>query len=139
MNMPALLTCLFARVDIFESLRRHSQNSSRIDPTDVLLTAAFFGGLIILLYVLSRLFTRGEKSAATNNPRRLFWSLCTEHGLSYSQRWLLWQIARRLRLDHAALLFVEPELLDAESLDDLFAARAADIKSLRERLFGGLG
>ena len=129
---------LLARVNFFESINRHSQQSSQIDLADLWLAVAAFGGLALLLLVLAKLFPAKEKARAINSPLRLFWSLCRAHRLRLSQRWLLWRIAREYELKDPALLFVEPELFDVDMLDAGLAGRAAAIKSLHERLFGGL-
>ena len=138
MNAMLMRIILLGRTNMFESLRRHSQRSGQIDIGDLWLALAAFGGLAVLLIVLAKLFPSNEKTKTINSPLRLFWALCRAHRLKLSQRWLLWRIARDYELKDPALLFVEPELLDVDMLDAGLAGRAAAIKSLHERLFGGL-
>ena len=138
MNAMLMRIIILGRTNPFESLRRHSQQSSQIDIGDLWLALAAFGGLVVLLIVLAKLFPSNEKTRKINSPLRLFWALCRTHRLKLSQRWLLWRIARDYELKDPALLFVEPELLDVDMLDKGFAGRAAAINSLHEQLFEGL-
>lgn len=138
MNAALMRIILLGRTNIFESVRRHSQQSSQIDLADLWLTLAAFGGLAILLFVLAKLFPSDGKARAINSPLRLFWALCRAHRLKLPQCWLLWRIARKYKLKDPALLFVEPELFDADMLGAGSAGKVAAIKSLHERLFGGL-
>ena len=129
---------LLGRANVFESLKRHSQESGKMDITDLWLALAAFGGLAVLLFVLSMIFPSKEKRRPINGPLRLFWALCRAHRLKLSQRWLLWRIAHEHELRDPALLFVEPELFDVDMLGAGFKNKTADIALLHEQLFAGL-
>ena len=138
MNAMLMRIILLARTNMFESLRKHSQQSNQMDIGDLWLALAAFGGFVVLLCVLAKLFPSNEKTQTINSPLRLFWALCRVHRIKLSQRWLLWRIARDYELKDPALLFVEPELLDVDMLGKGFAGKAAAINSLHEQLFEGL-
>ena len=138
MNVLLMRFVLLGRTNPFESIRRHSQQSSQFDASDLLLGLAAFGGLAVLLFVLAKLFPSNEKTQTINSPLRLFWDLCRAHRLKLSQRWLLWRIVREYELKDPALVFVEPELLDVDVLGADFAGKMAAIKSLHGQLFEGL-
>ena len=139
MNATWNVPVLFGQVDFFcEAYRKHAEESSRMYVSGLLILLFAAIGLAVLLFVLSKVFSSGEKKGNINSPVRLYWALCRAHRLSMLDRWLLWRVARHWRLSNPALVFVEPELLDADSLGPSFAGRAAGIKSLHERLFDGL-
>ncbi len=73
-----------------------------------------------------------------NRPLGLFISLSRAHALSWSDRWLLWQLARSHRLRAPARLFLEPERFDASRLPPAMRRHAARLEGLQERLFAGL-
>lgn len=68
-------------------------------------------------------------------PRALFDELCRGHGLRWSERRLLRQLAVQLKLDHEARLFLEPELWAAASTR-LSPAEKARSAELQRRLLG---
>ena len=137
MNAALMRIILLGRANFFESARKYSQRSSQIDVADLWLILAALGGLALLLFVLAKLFPSDEKARVINSPLRLFWALCRAHHLKFSQRWLLWRIARKYALKDPALLFVEPELLDIDMLGAGFGRKTAAIKTLHGQLFGG--
>ena len=129
---------VLGKTNVFEALRKHSQESGKIEISDLWLALAAFGGFAILLFVLANLFSAREKKRAANSPLRLFWELCRTHKIKLSQRWLLWRIARAHELQDPGILFVEPELFDADLLGAAFKGKAAAIASLHRQLFAGL-
>jgi hypothetical protein len=71
-------------------------------------------------------------------PLGLFWSLCSAHKLQWSERFLLWQLARLEHLTDPARLFLEPEWYNASSLPAELRFKAAQLKKIYHRLFAGL-
>lgn len=93
--------------------------------------------ILLVFWLAARFMDRPRRSRPVNRPRRLFLELCRAHRLRWSERWLLWRIARRNRLREPARLFVSPELLKARSGAPEPEARL--LESLAARLFGAIG
>jgi hypothetical protein len=95
--------------------------------------------LAMALWLLARLAAGASgRPGAIEGPRRLFFRLCRAHHLRWSDGWLLWRLARALRLDSPVRLFLEPQRLDATSLPARFQQQAARLRAIRGRLFAGL-
>jgi len=84
----------------------------------------------------ARSFMASEQSQKAQAVRRLFGSLCTAHGLSWSDRQLLRRLARARAVDNPSKLFVEPRHFDGASLSEPLKAQAARLSQLRQLLFG---
>jgi len=112
------------------------QRGSRIDPD------AFMRGLgiaivvLIVFWLLLRLVPWKRMPWSPQGSLGLFWSLCRAHRLSWADRWLLWQIARRQRLRHPARVFLEPERLEPSATGWLSPIQLARLESLSWNLFG---
>jgi hypothetical protein len=100
----------------------------------LLIVTALAMALWLLRRWAFRAFPGGAKTCAT----RLFLRLCRAHGLGWSDGWLLWRLARALRLDCPVRLFLEPHRFDAEGLPEPFRRHGTRLAALRVRLFAGL-
>ncbi len=95
-------------------------------------------GIVAALFLLAKLFHLCEKRRPTNSSIRLFLSLCRAHRLRWSERWLLWRVAREQQLKDPGRLFLEPERLDPANLSPVLQLRAARLEGIRSRLFAGV-
>lgn len=107
----------------------------RFDFGDVLTAVLILGGIGLAVWVLSYLLSLRERRRGYSSPLGLFLSLCKAHRLRWSQRWLLWRLARSQRLRDPALLFVEPERFQPASLGPTLRSRSDELAQLRGRLF----
>jgi len=94
--------------------------------------------LTIVLWLLGRWANRAFPGGANASPGRLFLRLCRAHRLGWSDGWLLWRLARALRLDCPVRLFLEPHRLDGDGLPEPFRRHRARLAALSARLFAGL-
>jgi len=90
--------------------------------------------IIGAFWLTMRLF-RARQRRNTNCPWRLFKDLCAAHHLSYRDRQLLTQLAHQHRLEHPAMLFVEPAWWEAAKLGRAWQRSIGEIHRLRDRLF----
>ncbi len=70
-----------------------------------------------------------------NGPLWLFIRLCQAHGLPWSDRWLLWQLAAYQQLRDPAYLFIDPDRWEDARIDPRLLIQSARLTELRERLF----
>ena len=110
----------------------------RIDAGDVVTGLVILGAIGLAVWLLSALMNYQERRRGRSSPIRLFLSLCKAHGLRWSQRWLLWRVARAHRLRDPARLFLEPERLRPDGLGPAFRLRGLQLKQLYDRVFGDL-
>jgi hypothetical protein len=106
-----------------------------IDRGEMTRALAILAVVIVLAWLLVRVRTVRERRRAYHGPLRLFLSLCKAHHLAWSERWLLWGLARARRLNQPARLFLEPQWFDAAGLGRAWRARAARLRAIRDRLF----
>jgi hypothetical protein len=109
--------------------------SNPLQKEDLVIALCVLGGILFAVWLLSKLPAFGQRSGSYNSPRRLFRGLCRAHGLGWSERRLLWQLAQAEQLADPARLFLEPERFDEVHLNDALCARAAELKEIRQRLF----
>lgn len=114
------------------------QRSDRVDAQYVLAGLAVLVAVLVGFWVLSRLVSRDERRQAYDSAGRLFLALCKAHRLAWSERWLLWRVARFHGLRDPARLFLEPALLEAQGLSRGLAAKAARLRAVRARVFSGM-
>lgn len=104
------MICLLAERSTFlhvgDRFREANALSTLLGAGAVVLAIAAIGLTIWLWTYRSRRLAEYR----VNAPRALFDELCRGHGLRWSERRLLQQLAVRLKLDHEARLFLEPEL-----------------------------
>ncbi len=125
---------LLAQRSRLEGLERGFKGR-RIGWDDIVTGLLVVAVIALLIWVLSYFLNSQERRRAHASPIGLFLSLCSAHRLRWSERWLLWRVARRQRLRDPARLFLEPERLDRANLAPSLRLRAAEIEALRDRLF----
>ncbi len=134
--MLAAIEKLFAESSPLSDMGSRFQNSadkSRIGQLLILVGVLIAVGVVVA-YVARR-YTRNQRRGYTS-PRALFYELCEAHKLTRSQRKLLRQVSRFLRLRQPALLFVEPDCFDTNRLSELIKERSDELAQLHEKLFG---
>lgn len=130
---------LLARGGRLDELSSELRNrSSHVDAQYVLTGLAVLAAIILAMWILSRLLSRKERRRSFDSSLMMFHALCKAHGLSWSEQWLLWRVARRQRLHDPARLFLEPERLAPHRLSPTLRAKKPQLEELRERLFAGL-
>ncbi len=89
--------------------------------------------LVVLLagWLLTRFSASSGRRIPYNSPRRLFRSLCRAHGLTLSESWLLWRLARALQLEDPSRVFLDPELVEAATVPGPLEGRRSQIVTLR--------
>ena len=108
---------------------------SRIDTEDILTGLLILAAAVVAVWLLSYFVRRQERRGAYISSGGLFLSLCRAHRLRWSQRWLLWRVARAQRLRDPARLFLEPQWLEPARLSPALRARANELNGLRKQLF----
>ena len=130
---------LLAQVDPVERLANaFRERQVRMDSGDVVIAVLLLLGLVVALWLLSRLPSRRTRGASPSRPLVLLLSLCRAHKLAWSECWLLWRVARHHGLDDPARLFVEPERFDPAEVGPVLRLRAEELGALGRRLFGNL-
>jgi hypothetical protein len=90
---------------------------------------------IIGIFWLTMRLLRSRQKRNANCPWQLFKELCAAHALSHRDRQLLSQLAHEHRLEHPAMLFVEPVWWEADKLGRSWQRSVAELHTLRDRLF----
>jgi len=90
------------------------------------------------VWLLVRLAGYQDWRVRCNSPPRLFLVLCRAHRLRWTDRWLLWRLARQHGLADPAQLFLDPSLLNGRGLPRELQGYAGRLENLRRRLFAGL-
>jgi hypothetical protein len=135
--LPITILLLASRSRLENLQREFQQGFSPEGLRQLTLFLASLGAAALLLWGAAHwLQRRGGMSA--NRPLGLFLRLSKAHGLSWSDRWLLWRLARSHRLRAPARLFLEPERFDASRLPPALRRHAPRLEGLQERLFAGL-
>jgi hypothetical protein len=131
---------LFAQRNRFGNLSEafRARQDSAVDREEILYGLLILAGIVGGIWLLSRWLGSRDRHRAYDNPRRLFLGLCRAHRLRWSDRWLLWQVAKWQRLRDPARVFLEPERLEKQNLSPALRAQAARLQSLRDRLFADL-
>jgi hypothetical protein len=114
--------------------RRFQPGGSAFESEDLLILCAVLGVVVAVVWLATRFFALRQKRAH-HSPRRLFGQLCRAHGLAWTDRQLLRQMARRHRLTSPCLMFLDVSRFDMQQLGPAFAGRASQIAALRQRLF----
>ncbi len=134
--------CLLAQKSRMDELARQMGGGFRGEPTAVNWSGLLIGmaavTAVLLVWWMAARWLPESSRRPVGGPWRLFFALCGAHGLEWTDRWLVWRLARRQRLDHPARLFVEPERWAPANLGWLGPSRAERLAHVRERLFGGL-
>ncbi len=70
------------------------RRSAGMDPGEMTRALAILAVIIVSAWLVLRLRTARERRRSYNSPLRLFLDLCKAHNLRWSERWLLWRLAR---------------------------------------------
>ena len=127
---------LLAQSSRLDGLRRFKER--RIGGDDVLNGLLLLTAVTALILLLTYALNIQERRRNYSSPLRLFLELCKAHDLQWSERWLLWRVARSQGLRDPALLFIEPERFSPTQLGPSFRLRARQLKHLYARLYVGL-
>ena len=137
MHDLAIGSLLLANRSRLENLSREFQQGlSPEGCKQLILFLTVLAAASLLFWGLARWMERRHGLGA-NRPLGLFLSLSKPHRLGWSDRWLLWRLARSHRLRAPARLFLEPERFEASRLP-LAMRRTRCLEALQERLFAGL-
>ena len=138
MHDLATSSLLLASRSRLENLQREFQQGlSAAGCQQLALFLVAVGAAAMLFWGLAHWIERRHGLLA-NRPLGLFLSLSKAHHLSWSDRWLLWRLARSHRLRAPARLFLEPERFDVSRLSPALRRHAARLDGLETRLFAGL-
>ena len=118
--------------DLFRAFRATQAREGMDQVLYVLLIVTIIAAVAL---VVSRIIRSRKRRRGYASPLGLFLELCRAHKLKWSQRWLLWRLARIEQLSEPARLFLEPEWYAAGSLPRELRQRAGQLKSIRDRLF----
>jgi hypothetical protein len=132
-NMPSLLAAI-ERTDGLQRAFRASKTEAMTN--NIVYGIMLIVGVGIVLLILAMLINRDRRRRGYSSPRELFLSLCRAHKLKWSECWLLWRLARSQHLTDPARLFLEPQRFESARLSLAVGPRAAQLKSIRDRLFG---
>lgn len=136
MSAPFASLVLLAEDVSFTDLGRNFRDGGNgYNVTHALLALLVFAALGVVIWFVVRYMSQRERRTY-NSPRRLFNELCYAHGFNRRERRLLQRLARGQRLDHPALLFVDPQYYQAPRLTDALAARHDQLLHLRDLIFG---
>jgi len=127
---------LLAQTNRFSDMGRGFRGRrAQFDAGDLLVGLLVLGAVAAVLWLLWYLNSRHEGLRRRNGPLRLFHQLCGAHRLRWSERWLLWRLARAGRLRDPARLFLEPQRFDPKQLPGSLRGRANLFGRIRDRLF----
>ena len=102
----------------------------------VLVVLVVLVALIAALWIASRLADRRRQQGPTHSPLLLWLALCRAHRLRWSERLVLWRLARAHKLHNPARLFLEPERFSGQPPPRVSRETVA---ALKDQLFAGLG
>ncbi len=115
------------------------RDRAAVDSTRLILIAAGFVAVVVLVGLLCRCSESRRRAAVFHSPYRLFLALARAHRLGIRDSWLLWRTARAHQLDDPARVFLEPDRLDPQGLPRHLARHAGRLEGLKNRLFVDLG
>jgi len=107
----------------------------RIASDDIVTGMIILASIALVVWVLSYIVRAQEGRRRYRGPIWLFLSLCKAHRLRWSDRVLLWRVARAQSVRDPARLFLEPELLQPAKLGPSLRMRTAQLKRLSDLLF----
>lgn len=133
--MNALNWIVLAQRSRMDNLSDSFKTRGRVDNFDLLYGLVFVLVLVIGIWLLSRWTSADQRRGSYSSPLWLFLSLSKAHGLAWSDRLLLWRLARSKGLTDPARVFLEPEQFDESALDESLLFRAGRLRQLRAELF----
>ena len=139
--MNALLPdgILLARQSPLENFAREFQGrQTRLESGYLLTGLLILLGILLAIWLLSRLMERFDGRRPVDSSTMLFLSLCKAHRLRWREGWLLFRVAQEQKLTDAARLFLEPKRLESANLTAALRPNSETLERLRRRLFAGL-
>lgn len=135
--MYSLLTILTAQADSrLESFSGgFRRNRAQFDSGDVVVFLLGLAAVFAILWLVARW---SERRVRSDSSLGLFLTLAKAHAVSWSDRWLLWRIARAKGVTEPALLFLDPRLTSPQASYHLAPQSADRLKALRRRFFSGI-
>jgi len=134
-SFSKLCISIVAQADPLRGMQeRFGGPQSRFELDDLVTGLLLLGACSLGIFLLSR-FANQDRRRSFNRPRALFRELCKAHGLDFASRRLLARLARSQKLKHPARLFLEPARFEPPNLSPELAAKAAELRALRDRLF----
>jgi hypothetical protein len=121
--------------DLFRAFRA---TQAREGMEEIVYGLMILAGIVIAIFFLSAAINHRRQREGYASPLGLFLNLCRAHKLKWSERWLLWRLARIEQLSEPARLFLEPEWFANSSLPGELRQHAAKLKSIRDRLFADM-
>ncbi len=115
-----------------DGLRR---SRGRMDFADMLPYILGLAVLAIGIAIAAAIVKRNDMSQPCNDPKKLFRELCRAHGLDFSSRRLLHQLASAYQLHQPAEVFLTPSAFQADRLPPQLQAQAGRLQQLHDRLF----
>ena len=106
-----------------------------VDTAQIVIGLAVLITIIVALWFVSRAMERRARGGHFDSSLRLFLSLAKAHDLSWSDRWLLWRLARSYQLQEPARLFLEPERFEAANLPDSLHVNNNRLNLIAKRIF----
>jgi hypothetical protein len=88
-----------------------------------------FVAWLVLRFIASR------ERRISHSPRCLMNELCAAHALSARERQLIRRMAQQHRMEHPALLFLDPAWWDFDRLGPAWSKCHGELDRLRKRLF----
>ncbi|MGY8771444.1 MAG: hypothetical protein ACKVH8_23775 [Pirellulales bacterium] len=119
---------------------RHLGDQFREETATVDYTALIIVTVIAVLIVLGLVFYKrfivDEEDVACNDSKKLFTHLCQAHEIQTENHKLLQKVTRNLKMEHPALLFVDPNFIVQATQDPLFENSKSTLETLGKKLFG---
>lgn len=130
---------VLAQASPLEHIAREFQGrQTRVESGYLATGLLIVASVVVAVWILSKVLERYGGRRPIDSSTLLFLSLCRAHRLRWSERWLLWRIARDQRLKDPARLFLEPERLDPAKMPSALRHRGAELGAILGRLFSGL-
>lgn len=128
-----------AQRDAWESLgNRFSGDHAKFNVQDLWgLLAVLLAG-VALVWLLRWLYRRQQGRRLSCEPRHLFADLCAAHRLRRCDRKLLERLGEYHDPGVPAIVFVRPDLFDADCLPDADEKTVQALQRLKAKLFAGL-
>jgi hypothetical protein len=138
MSPPYYTLFPLAQQDRTQNMVRAFRSARNEDGSGVMYAILILAGIAAAIFILWRVFNAQRKRFGSTSPWGLFFSLCQAHKLKWSERWLLWRLAKLKHLTDPGRLFLEPEWYKISRLPAALRPRAVWLGEIRKRLFAGM-
>jgi hypothetical protein len=101
----------------------------------IAILVALAGGAALLAAYAGVIVFRRYRHARQHGPKGLFIELCRAHGISWRERWLLWNTARQFRLEPPAMIFLDSQQFAAAATAAAKPHERESLQRLHARLF----